>query len=106
MSESAPEKNFLQAWRLHRRMTQEALAEAIGSSKATIGHLEGGERRLSDKWLRKLAPALKTTPGYLLDHHPDDLPTDILDIWQDVPAERREQAKEVLATFTKTGTGG
>src|SRR5689334_1132894 len=42
-------------------MTQEELAEAIGTSKSTISDLERGRLRLSDKWLRKIAPVLKTT---------------------------------------------
>ena len=65
--------NYLRAWREHRRLTQDALAEMVGASKATIGHLESGERRLSDKWLQRLAPALGTTMGRLLEHHPDEI---------------------------------
>lgn len=86
-------------------MTQEQLAEAIDSSKATIGHLENGQRRLSDKWLRKLAPVLETTPGYLLEHDPNDLPTDMLDVWSEIPEVDRPRALEVLKAF-RTGTRG
>lgn len=100
-----PERNHLRAWREFRQMTQEQLADAIGSSKATIGHLENGNRRLSDKWLRKLAPILRTTPGYLLEHDPNDLPTDMLDIWSEIPEAERARALEVLKAF-RTGTLG
>ncbi len=99
--------NHLRAWRLHRHLTQEALADKIGTTKAVIGNLENGDRGLSDKWLRRLAPALGTTPGYLLDHDPGDLPTDILDIWADVPEENRSTARAVLEQFRRsTGTEG
>jgi len=99
--------NHLRAWRLHRRLTQEALAEKIGTTKAVIGNLENGDRGLSDKWLRRLAPPLGTTPGHLLDHDPNDLATDILDIWAEVPEERRSLAREVLEQFARgTGTKG
>jgi transcriptional regulator with XRE-family HTH domain len=96
-----PEMNFLKAWREHRRMTQAQLAEAIGTTGAVISLLESGDRRLSDKWLRKIAPVLQVGPGHLLDHHPDNLPTDILDIWADIPEDSREQALDVLKTFRK-----
>jgi hypothetical protein len=46
-----------------------------------IQYLETGERGLSAKWLRKLASALDTTPGMLLDHDPETLDPDILEIW-------------------------
>jgi transcriptional regulator with XRE-family HTH domain len=99
--------NLLRAWREHRRMTQAELGEAIGTTGAVISLLESGDRKLSPKWLHKLAPALKTRPGFLLDYHPDDVSQDIMDTWADIPAERRTQAKEILQTFKdRTGTAG
>lgn len=98
--------NHVRAWRLFRYMTQEELAEAAGCSTATIGHIETGERRLSDKWAHPIAKALNTTPGYLLDHDPNDLPTAILDTWAAIPEENRAQALAVLETFKRTGTEG
>ncbi len=97
--------NYLRAWREHRKLTQEALAERVGTTGAVISLLEAGRRQLSAKWLRRLAPALNTTPGHLLDHDPEDLPTDILDVWSDIPDEARAQARRVLEAFRKTGTG-
>jgi transcriptional regulator with XRE-family HTH domain len=97
-------RNYLRAWREFRKMTQEELGAAVGVNGSTISLLEGGHRRLSDKWLRKLAPVLNTAPGYLLDHDPEDLPTSILDIWADIPEENREMAVRVLQSFRRTGT--
>jgi transcriptional regulator with XRE-family HTH domain len=94
-----PQKNFLRAWREHRRMTQAKLAEAVGTTGAVISLLESGDRGLSDKWLRLLAPVLGTRPGHLLEVDPADVSTDILDIWAEIPEERRQQARNVLATF-------
>lgn len=99
-------KNHLRAWRKFRQMSQEELAEAIGSSKAVVGHLETGRTGLSHKWLLKLAPALGTTPGFLLDHDPYDLDTSLLDAAMSVPAENRPQVLTILETFRKTGTTG
>ena len=94
--------NHLRAWREFRRMTQEKLAEAIGTRGSVISLLESGDRRLSDKWLRRLAPALGTTPGHLLDYDPESLPTDLLEIWASIPEDRKAQAMQVLSTFRKS----
>lgn len=106
MTERPAFPNHLRAWREFRYLTQDELAEAIGSSRATVGHLESGARRLSDKWLIPLAKALNTSPGYILDHDPNDLPTAVLDVWADIPTEQREQALKVLQSFRRTGTDG
>jgi transcriptional regulator with XRE-family HTH domain len=95
--------NHLRAWREFRHMTQGALAEAAGTTGSVISLLESGDRRLSDKWLRRLAPVLGTTPGHLLDNHPDNVPGDLLEVWASIPDDRKAQAMQVLNTFRKTG---
>jgi len=74
-------------------MTQAELAEKVGTSDNVISLLESGERGLSHKWLLKLAPALGTTPGFLLDYDPNDLDTDYLRDALDVPKGRRNEAR-------------
>lgn len=96
---SANDPNNLAAWREFRGMTQEDLADAAGTSPAMISHLETGKRGLSAKWLRRLAPPLKTSPGFILDHHPDDIPTDVMELWSQIPESNRDQALRVLQTF-------
>ena len=95
--------NHLQAWREFRKMTQEELAEKVGTTASQISMLETGDRGLSAKWLRKLAPALKTTPGHLLDHDPATIDNDVFDIWMEIDRRDRETALRVLRSF-KTGT--
>jgi transcriptional regulator with XRE-family HTH domain len=97
---SAPANN-LRAWREYRQLTQDELAALIGTNGSVISLLESGTRGLSLKWLQKLAPALKTKPGILLDHDPNDLDTAILEIWANVPDNLRPLARENLATFAK-----
>nr|WP_315051262.1 helix-turn-helix transcriptional regulator [uncultured Brevundimonas sp.] len=101
-----PHHNHLRAWRTFRHMTQEELAEAVGTTKAVISNLETGVRPLSAKWLDRFAPVLNTSAGYILDHDPNDLPTAVLDIWADIPEESRAQALRVLQSFKRTGTDG
>ncbi len=92
-------RNYLRAWREHRGLTQTRLAEMVGTTGAVISLLESGDRGLSDKWLRKLAPVLGTRPGHLLEVDPAETDNDVLEIWSDIPEDRRTQALEVLRTF-------
>lgn len=98
--------NQLRAWRIFRGMTQEELAELVGTNANMIGYLESGERGLSAKWLRKLSPALKTTPGMILDHDPSELDTDIIDIWTRADLRQKSQISEIAKTITRTGSKG
>lgn len=94
--------NNLRAWRKYRELTQTELAERIGTTASVIAMLEGGNRQLSPKWLRRLAPALGTKPGWLLEHDPFELPTDLLRDWDDIPEENRDQALKVLSAFKRS----
>lgn len=96
--------HFLKEWREHKQLTQEQLADLVGTDKSVISLLESGGRGLSDKWARRLAEALQIKPGWLLDHSPDSLPTSIFEVWAAIPDDRQAQAIRVLQTFTKTGT--
>lgn len=107
MDEKAP--HYLKEWRTFRRagfepMTQQELADAVGTSKSVISDMERGELQLSPKWLRKLAPVLKTSPGYILDYDPAKLDNDVIDIWNHIAVTDRDQAIRVLKSFVKNGT--
>lgn len=94
--------NYLRAWRTFRELTQEQLAEAVGTNANMIQYLETGERGLSAKWLRRLAPALKTTPGMLLDHDPAEVEEDVVDLWLNAGKRARQQISEIAKTLMKT----
>ena len=97
--------NHLKAWREFRKMTQEELAAKLDTTVSQVSMLESGERGLSHKWLLRLAPILKTTPGHLLDHDPNTLDNDVFDIWVSIDRRDRAQALRVLKSFS-TGTDG
>jgi transcriptional regulator with XRE-family HTH domain len=101
MASSSP--NHLKAWRKFRLLTQQQLADAIEppTTKQVIQAIESGARGLSDKWLRRLAPALGTTPGFLLDHDPADIDTALLEAAQAVHVDDRAQALQILRTFRR-----
>lgn len=96
--------NHLQAWRAFRGKSQQQLADAVGTTQHQIAYLESGERGLSAKWLRKLAAALDTTSGMLLDHDPNDLDSDMIEIWATASNRQKKQLSEIAKTILKTGT--
>src|SRR3546814_13633749 len=97
--------NHLRAWREFRKMSQPELADAIGTSHQVIGYLERGRTQLSAKWLRKLAPALKATPGLLLDHDPNTLDRDLLEIWNSATNTARRRIPNFARTWTRKQGG-
>jgi transcriptional regulator with XRE-family HTH domain len=96
--------NHLKAWRVYRKLTQEQLAEKVGTTQHQIAFLENGDRALSAKWLRRLAPALETTPGMLLDHDPANLDNDIIDIWAHAGSREKRQISDIAKAILRTGT--
>jgi len=93
--------HYLREWREFREMTQEQLAGAVGTNASVISLLEDGKRRLSDKWLSRFAPVLKTSRGSILDHDPNSVATSILELWSNIPESAKAQAIDILQTFRK-----
>jgi DNA-binding XRE family transcriptional regulator len=109
MDEKVP--HYLKEWRTTKRpgfepMTQQELADKLDTSKSVISDMERGELQLSPKWLRRIAPILKTQPGHILDHDPADLDSDIIDIWAHIDVGDRDQAMRVLKSFVKNTSNG
>jgi transcriptional regulator with XRE-family HTH domain len=104
MERSPP--HYLKEWRKYRRMTQEALAHELDTTKSVISDMERDNLQMSPKWARRIAPILGTTPGHLLDTDPNEVDNDILNIWTQINSEDRSQAAKVLRSFIRTGTSG
>lgn len=96
--------NFLREWRVFRGMTQQQLADAVGTNANMVQYLENGERGLSAKWLRRLAPVLDTTFGMILDHDPHNLDSDIIAIWATASNRVKRQITDVAKAIVRTGT--
>ena len=58
--------HIVRAWREHKGMTLQALADAAGLSKAYLSQIEGGKRQGTSATLQKLAAALGVPVGVLL----------------------------------------
>lgn len=56
----------LRAWREHKKLTQEQLAERAGISKPFLSQIEGGKRAGSLETLRQIARALEVPVDALL----------------------------------------
>lgn len=93
--------NCLQEWRQFRKLTQEQLAERVGTNANMIGYLENGERKLTASWLRRLAPVLGTTPGMLLDYPPSKFEDDIIDIFVHASERERRRISDVIRALVK-----
>lgn len=96
------DRNYLRQWREKAKLSQEELADRVGTTKSVISLLENEKRPLSSKWLRKLAEALGTTPGRILDINPEEASADILDIWDHIRVTDRPTAVRVLRSLTGT----
>lgn len=104
MSKKVPKpRHFLREWRLFRGMTLEQLGEAVGTTKGVISELELSKKGLSLKWLYRLAPALKTSPGMIVDYNPEDVDPEALDAFLRVGGEDKGQVLKIIGTFRKAG---
>ncbi len=56
----------VRAWREHRHLSQDRLAQQAGISKAYLSQIESGKRHGSTATMRKLAEALGVPVGVLL----------------------------------------
>lgn len=99
--------NHLAAWMRYRKMKGAALAKELGVTPGMVSDLANSNRALSAKWLRRIAPVLRTTPGMLLDHDPHNLDSDMIDIWVNATSQERRQITDVAkALVLKNGTEG
>jgi transcriptional regulator with XRE-family HTH domain len=81
---------YLRQWRKHRGLTQDRLAERLGTSKGYISDLERGVRRYNQDLLEALAEALSCEPADLLMRDPTQQDA-MWSIWEVAkPAERQQ----------------
>lgn len=107
MTKPRTQQHYLREWREAANLTQDDLAALVGTSKSVISELENSKKGLSNKWLGRLAPHLKTTKGAILDFHPDWVDREMLDHFLGIGEADRPQALKILGTFPKrTGTDG
>lgn len=92
--------NRIRELRVEAGLSQQALGDAIGSSKMTISDLERGQMQLTLEYMRRIADALGVLPADLLarDDNPDALSLEerhLIEQLRAGTAEQREQLRKV-----------
>jgi DNA-binding Xre family transcriptional regulator len=81
---------FIRAWRKHRDLTLEQLAENIGITHGHLSKIERGERPYKQHVLEAIARELHCTPADLLSRDPKD-PEGIWSLWDVLSPPKRRQ---------------
>ena len=90
------QKHFVAKWRSRFDLSQDELAEQIGTSKATISRLENYENGYSQDLIEAIAEALGLSPASLLAIDPND-ENDILTIWN----QATKQQQRLIVTLAR-----
>jgi transcriptional regulator with XRE-family HTH domain len=96
-------RHYIRAWREHRGLTQEQLADRLDTTKANISRIENLRQGYTQDFLEACADALRTDPASLIMRDPSD-PGGIWSIWDQAKPGQRRQITEIARTLTKTGT--
>jgi transcriptional regulator with XRE-family HTH domain len=99
-------KNSVKSWRVFRNLTVEQLSDLTGLSTGNISAIENRRQGYSDESLEKLAHALRTTPGALLDVDPmADGEDSFWAMWDKVGDTDRETLRLMASRLVETGKG-
>ncbi len=89
----SPRTNHIRAWRKHRKLSLERLADHVGTSHASLSRVERGLQEWKESLLYALADALQTDAVSLIIRDPTD-PEGIWEVWDIAkPVERRKIIK-------------
>jgi transcriptional regulator with XRE-family HTH domain len=94
-------RHYLREWRQYREMTLEQLAEAVGTTKGVISELELSKKGLSLKWLYRLAPALQTSPGMIVDYHPEMVDHEAMAAFLSLGGEEKNQVLKIIGALKR-----
>lgn len=96
-----PFRHFLKAWRLALGLTQETLAERLGTSKGQISNWENYKKDMTANVVAALAEALNIEPS---DIFRDPATPSVDTLLGTATPEQRRLAVEMVKTILKTGT--
>lgn len=88
-----PRRHYLAKWRAHRGLSQQQLAERVGTYKAQISNWENNKRAMSFDVQAALAEALNIEPGDLF-RDPDRPSAD--ELLRDAPVSVVNEAIEII----------
>jgi transcriptional regulator with XRE-family HTH domain len=83
-------RHFIRQYREHRGLSQEQLAERMGTTKANISRVENYRQGYTQDFLEAAADAMQTDPASLLNRPPDtpDPLQQLLDLARDLQRDR------------------
>jgi transcriptional regulator with XRE-family HTH domain len=99
----ARRQTFLRQWREYRNLTQDDLAERLGTSKASISRIEAGQQAYTQDFLEACADALRTDPASLLMRNPTDEEA-VWSLWDKAKVGDRKMIENIVRSVIKTGT--
>lgn len=91
---------YLRQWRKHCGLTLEEAADRAGLSHSQLSRIERGQSDYTRSTLEALAAVYGCTPGDLVGRDPNEEVAPVVDIWSRISVERRDQARQILETFT------
>lgn len=100
----ARRRTFIREWREYRQLTQDALAERLKTSKASISRIEAGSQAYTQDFLEAAADALRTDPASLLMRDPTDEDA-VWSLWNDAKIGERQMIENIVRTVVKSRTG-
>lgn len=89
-------KHFVREWRQHRKLTQQQLADAIGTTPATISRIEKGGMPYIQDTLEPIAVALRTTPAALISRRPGENDQDLWLLLQQADEGQRSKITAIV----------
>lgn len=100
----ARRRTFIKEWREYRQLTQDALAERLKTSKASISRIEGGTQAYTQDFLEACADALRIDPASLIMRDPTDEGA-MWSLWNQAEEAERDDTAKYLEFRVKTRTG-
>lgn len=92
---------FIKQWRAYRGLTQQQMADRLGTTKQSVSRIEGGQQTYTQESLEGIADILRCTPADLLSRDPAEEPGIPLD---DLPEGDRKRVEEFIRALGVTRT--
>lgn len=98
-------RHYIKEWREKRNLTQDQLAERLGTTKTSISRIESLKQAYTQDFLEACAEALLTDPASLIMRDPTDDEA-IWSLWdQAKPGQRKTILKFGLKTIKSASSG-
>ena len=102
-----PRRTYFKEWREHRGLTQEQLAERLGTGKSAVSKMETGKSKYNQSSLEAWADALSCSPADLISRPPptgkESEEEALADLLGNASPEERQKAVAVVTAMLQTG---